>query len=185
MHIQSCPTLCHPMDCSPPSPWDFPERKLEWVVIPLSSWSSWPKIEPVFPASPALGFFITEPPGKPTEVLKYLILGLFRKLYICLFSSVLVKKFFFTIRQLLIQEIWFSVHIHLLITLQSPLECKEIKSVNPKRNQSWLYIIRTVAKANAPILWTHDGKNQLTGKTFWCWESLKGKGEASSRGWGG
>ena len=51
-----------------------------------------PRIEPVFLASPALGFFITEPPGKPTEMLKYLISGLFRKLYICLFSSVLVKK---------------------------------------------------------------------------------------------
>ena len=145
-----------------------------------------PRTEPVFLASPALGFFITEPPGKPREMLKYLISGLFRKLYICLFSSVLVKKKnSLHIRQLLIQEIWFLVHIHLLITLHSPFECREIKSVNPKRNQSWLYIIRTVAEAKAPILWTHDGKSQLTGKRSWCWESLKGKGEVGSRGWDG
>ena len=47
-------------------------------------------------------------------------------------------------------------------TLESPLDCKEIKPVNPKRNQSWIFIRRT--NAEAPILWPPDEKSQLTGK---------------------
>ena len=38
-------------------------------------------------------------------------------------------------------------------TLESPLDCKEIKPVNPKRNQSWIFIRRTDAEMEAPILW--------------------------------
>ena len=48
-------------------------------------------------------------------------------------------------------------------THESPLVCKEIKSVDPKENQSWLLIGRTDAKAEAPVLWQHDVKSQLTG----------------------
>ena len=48
--------------------------------------------------------------------------------------------------------------------LESPLDCKEIKSVNPKGNQSWLFIERTDAEAEAPVLWPHDAKSQLIGK---------------------
>ena len=49
-------------------------------------------------------------------------------------------------------------------TLQNPLDCKEIKTVNPKGNQSWIIIGRTDAEAEAPILWPPNAKNQLTGK---------------------
>ena len=49
-------------------------------------------------------------------------------------------------------------------TLESPLDCKEIKPVNPKGNQSWIFIGRTDAEAEALILWAPDAKNQLTGK---------------------
>ena len=48
--------------------------------------------------------------------------------------------------------------------LESPLDCKEIKSVNPKGNQSWTFIGRTDAEAEAPILWPPDAKNWLLGK---------------------
>ena len=48
--------------------------------------------------------------------------------------------------------------------LQSPLDCKEIKPVNPKGNQSWIFIGRTDAAAEAPILCTPDVKSQLIGK---------------------
>ena len=41
-------------------------------------------------------------------------------------------------------------------TLESPLDCKEIKPVNPKGNQSWIFIGRTDAEAEAPILWPPD-----------------------------
>ena len=44
-------------------------------------------------------------------------------------------------------------------TLQSPLDCKEIQPVNPKGNQSWIFIRRTDAEAEMPILWPPDGKN--------------------------
>ena len=49
-------------------------------------------------------------------------------------------------------------------TLESPLDCKEIQPVHPKGNQSWIFIGRTGAKAEAPIFWPSDAKNQLTGK---------------------
>ena len=49
-------------------------------------------------------------------------------------------------------------------TLQSPLDIKEIKPVNPKGNQSWIYIGRTDAEAEAPILQPPDGKNWLIRK---------------------
>ena len=49
-------------------------------------------------------------------------------------------------------------------TLESPLGSKEIKPVNPKENQPWLFIGKTDAKAEAPILWPPDSKSPLTGK---------------------
>ena len=49
-------------------------------------------------------------------------------------------------------------------TLESPLDCKEIKPVNPKENQSWIFLERTDTEAEAPILRPPDGKNWLTGK---------------------
>ena len=49
-------------------------------------------------------------------------------------------------------------------TLESPLDWKEITSVNPKGNQSWMFIGKTDAKAEAPIFWPPDAKNWLTGK---------------------
>ena len=45
--------------------------------------------------------------------------------------------------------------------LESPLDCKEITPVNPKGNQSWIFIGRTDAKAEAPMLWSPDAKNWL------------------------
>ena len=49
-------------------------------------------------------------------------------------------------------------------TLESPLDSKEVKPVNPKENQPWIFIGRTDAEAKAPILWPPDVKNQLIGK---------------------
>jgi len=47
-------------------------------------------------------------------------------------------------------------------TLESPLDSKEIKPVNPKENQPWIFIGRT--DGEAPILWIPDANSQLTGK---------------------
>ena len=49
-------------------------------------------------------------------------------------------------------------------TLESPLDCKEIQLVHPKGNQSWIFIWRTDAEAETPILWPPDVKNRLIGK---------------------
>ena len=49
-------------------------------------------------------------------------------------------------------------------TLESSLDCKEIKLVNSKGKQPWIFIVRTVVEAEAPILWPPDTKSQLIGK---------------------
>ena len=49
-------------------------------------------------------------------------------------------------------------------TLESPLDCKEIKPVNPKGTQSWIFIGRTDAEAETPIFWPPDAKNSVIGK---------------------
>ena len=49
-------------------------------------------------------------------------------------------------------------------TLESPLDCKEIKPVHPKGNQSWIFIGRTDAEAETPVLWPPDVKNWLIEK---------------------
>ena len=49
-------------------------------------------------------------------------------------------------------------------TLESPLDCKEIKLVNPQGNQPWIFIGRTNAEAETPILWPSDVKNRLIWK---------------------
>ena len=49
-------------------------------------------------------------------------------------------------------------------TLESPLDCKEIQPVHPKGDQSWVFIWRTDAEAETPILWPPDAKSWLVGK---------------------
>ena len=72
-------------------------------------------------------------------------------------------------------------------TLESPLDCKEIQSVHPKGNQSWIFTGRTDAEAKTPILWPPDAKNWLIGKVpdagkDWRWEE-KGMTEDEMVGW--
>ena len=69
--------------------------------------------------------------------------------------------------------------------LLSPLDCKEIKPVNTKGNQSWIFTGRIDAETETPILWPPDAKNWLLGKRPWCWERLKAGGEGDDRGWDG
>ena len=70
-------------------------------------------------------------------------------------------------------------------TLTSPLDSKEIKPVNPKGNQPWIFIGKTDAEAETPILWPPDAKNWLIWKKTWCWERLKVGGGGDDRGWDG
>ena len=59
-------------------------------------------------------------------------------------------------------------------TLESPLDSKEIKPVNPKGNQSWIFIGRTDAEAETPILWPPDARKCI-GKRPWSWERSKAR----------
>ena len=70
-------------------------------------------------------------------------------------------------------------------TPESPLDCKEITPVNPKGNQSWIFIGRTDAEAETLIRWPPDAKNSLIRKNPWCWERLKAGREGDDRGWDG
>ena len=55
-----------------------------------------------------------------------------------------------------------STHtLHIYIHIWSPLDCKEIQPVHPKGDQSWVFIGRTNAETEAPILWPPDAKSQL------------------------
>ena len=62
------------------------------------------------------------------------------------------------------QDYWPFWTVVLVKTLESHLYCKEIKPVNPKGTQSWIFIGRTDAEAEAPIFWPPDEKNWLAGK---------------------
>ena len=59
---------------------------------------------------------------------------------------------------------WCFCTVVLEKTLESPLDCKEIQPVHPKRNQSGIFIGMTDAEAETPILWSPDGKNWLIRK---------------------
>ena len=59
---------------------------------------------------------------------------------------------------------WCFWTVVLVKTLESPLDYKEIQPVHPKGNQSWIFVRRTGAEAEAPILWPLDVKNWLIGK---------------------
>ena len=61
--------------------------------------------------------------------------------------------------------------------LQSPLDSKEVKPVNPKGNQPWILIGRTDAEAETPILWPPDANSQLTGKDLDAGEDWRQKEE--------
>ena len=60
---------------------------------------------------------------------------------------------------------WFFWTVVVEKTLESPLDCREIQPVNPKGNQSWIFIGRTNAEGEVPILWPPDVKSWSTGKT--------------------
>ena len=82
---------------------------------------------------------------------------------------------------------WFFWTVMLEKTLESPLDCKEIKPINPKVSQSWTFIGRTDAEVEAPVFWPPDAKSWLIGKDpesgkDWRWE-MKGTTEDEMIGW--
>ena len=99
--------------------------------------------------------------------------------FFCLYAVIqtkacLVKTMFFSSSHIWMWELehkenWTSKNscfwaVVLEKTLESPLDCKEIQPVNSKGNQSWIFIGRTDAEAETPILWPLDAKNWPSGK---------------------
>ena len=80
---------------------------------------------------------------------------------------------------------WYFQIVVLEKTLESPLDCKEIKPVNLKGHQPWIYIGRTDAKAEAPIPWWIQCKELTHWKRPCCWERLRVEGKGGDRGWDG
>ena len=68
-------------------------------------------------------------------------------------------------------------------TLESPFDSKEIHPVHPKGNQSWIFIGRTDAEAEVPILWPPDVARCW--ERPWCWEGFKERGKGDNRRWDG
>jgi len=66
-------------------------------------------------------------------------------------------------------------------TLESPLDCKEIKSLNPKGNQSCIFIGRPGAEVETPILWPPDGRTDSLEKTLMLGD-IEGGGRRRHRG---
>ena len=90
----------------------------------------------------------------------------------------------FACRQLKNQITWLSWCLWIVVlekTHESSLDIKDIKLVNPKGNQLWIFIGRINAEAEAPILWPPDAKSQLIGKRLWCWEKIEHKSRKGQR----
>ena len=69
-------------------------------------------------------------------------------------------------------------------TPESPSDSEEIKPVNIKGDQPWIFTGRTDAEAEAPVFWS-SCKRMIHWKSLWCWERLRAEGEEGVRGWDG
>ena len=164
--IQSCPTLCDPMDCSLPGSsvhGVLQARILEWVAMPSSRGSSQPKDWTQVSCIKGRFFIIWATRESSSHVWMW---ELAHKE-----GWVLKNWCFWTVEK----------------TLESPLDCKEIKPVNPKGNQSWILTGGIDTESEAPIFWPPDVKSRLTGKDLnagkdWRQEE-KGTTEDEVVGW--
>ena len=80
---------------------------------------------------------------------------------------------------------WFFWTVVLEKTLESPLDSKEIKPINPKRNQPWIFIGRTDVETEAPILWPPDVKSWRIGKDPEAGKDWGQEEKRGSKGWDG
>ena len=146
-----CPILCSLLDCSLPNSsvhGILQARILKWVVIPSPGDLPNPGIQLATSALEADSFPLSFL-GSPNYML---CKPLFR------YGTGLRTK------ESWVPKNWCFWTVVLEKTLESPLDWKEIKPVHPKGNQSWIFIGRTDAEAETPILWPPDVKNWLIWK---------------------
>ena len=98
----------------------------------------------------------------------------------CGFSSSHVWMWELDYKESRVLKNWWFWTVVLEKTLESPLDFKEIKPVNPKGNWPWMFLGRTDAEAETPELWPFDRKNGLIVK-----DPDAGKGKGDNRGWDG
>ena len=110
--------------------------------------------------------FVGKAMTKLDSILKSRDITLLTKVHLvkAIFSSSHVQMWELDHKDGLVLKNWCFWTVVLEKTTESPLDCKEIKPVNPKENQSWIFIGRTDAEAEAPILWPPDGTANLLEK---------------------
>ena len=161
---QLCPTLCNPMDCSLPGSsvhGIFEARVLEWGAISFSRGSSRTR----------------DRTQVPRIVGRCFTIWAIRELWMWELNY----------KESWIPKNWCFETVVLEKTFESALNCKEIKPVNPKGNQSRIFIGRTDAEAETPVLWPPHAKSWLIGKdsdagSDWGQEE-KGTTEDEMAGW--
>ena len=159
--LQSCQTLCDPIDSSPPGspvPGILQARNLEWVAISFSNAWKWKVKVKLLSRVRLLATSWLQPtrllrpwgsPGKSTGVgCHCLLLWMWELDY----------------KESWVPKNWCFQTVVLEKTHENPLDCKEIQPVNSKGNRAWIFIGRADAEAEAPILWPPDAKSRLTGK---------------------
>ena len=175
--LHSCLTLFDPRDCSPSGshiPGILQARTLEWVAISFSNAWKWKvkvkSLSRVWPLATQWTAAYQAPPS----------MGFSRQEY---WSGVPLPS----PEESWAPNNWCFWTVVLEKTLESPLDCKEIQPVHSKGNQSWVFIGRTDAKAENPILWPPHAKSWLIGKDSdagrdWGQEE-KGMTEDEMAGW--
>ena len=140
-----------------------------------------------------LGSKITADGDSSHQIKRHLLLG--RKVMTNLDSilknrDITLLTKFCIVKAMLVKWMWKLDHkegwvpknwcIWIVMLEKSPLYSKKIKPVSPKGNQFWIFIGRTDAEAEAPVLWPPDGKSWLLGKP-WGPERLRARGEGGGR----
>ena len=178
--LQSCPTLCNPIDGSPPGspvPRILQARTVEWVAISFSiAWKWKVKVKSfshvwlvatpwtaAHQAPPSMGFsrqeYWSEVP-LPSPYISLIIIKKQRHYFVNKgpssqghgFSSGHIWMWELDCEESWAQKNWSFWTVVLEKTLESPLDCKEIQPVHPKGDESWVFIGRTDVKAETPIL---------------------------------
>ena len=197
---QSCPTLCDPMNCSMPG-LPVHHQLLEFTQTHIHRVSdaiqpSHPLSSPSPPApNPSQHQSLFQWVNSSHEVAKVLQ---FPRQHIkkqrhhfadkdpysqsYSFPSSHVQMWELDHKEDWVHENWCFQTVALEKTLEIPLDSKEIKPVNPKGNQPWIFIGRTDAWSSSTLATWCEEQTHL--KRPWCWEILKAK-DGGRRGWGG